>query len=323
MGGLAYLFPGQGSQSVGMGADLCAHSPAALAVFDEADALLGMKISTLCFYGPENTLRDTLNAQPALFVTSVAALRALEEAGAPPPDAIAGHSVGEYAALVAAGALNLETGLQLVQRRAQEMFRAGETAPGAMAAVLGLSGEDVTQVCAQVEQAGAGMVQVANLNGGGQVVISGTAPGLAAATDALKTRGARRVIPLNVSGAFHSRLMSMAAQAMAHVLQDASVDNARVPVVANVTADYERSAEEIRCNLATQIDHAVRWEESLGRLVQDGFDRFVEVGSGTVLSGLMKRLAPDAVVGSAADYVGVQGCLEQMTDSERGIKKPA
>lgn len=320
MGGLAYLFPGQGSQAVGMGSDLCAHSPAALRVFDEADDLLGMKISTVCFYGPEDTLRETLNAQPALFVTSVAALRALEESGASPPDAVAGHSVGEYAALVAAGALSLETGLPLVQRRAQEMFRAGEASPGTMAAVLGMSGEDVAQVCAQVEHAGAGLVQVANFNGGGQVVISGTVPGVAAATDALTSRGARRVVPLNVSGAFHSRLMNTAAQAMAHVLHDTAVSNAGVPVVANVTADYERSAEEIRSNLAAQIDHSVRWEESIGRLVQDGFDRFVEVGTGTVLAGLMKRIAPNVLVGSAGDYAGVQSCVEMMMSAQRGMR---
>ncbi len=323
MGGLAYLFPGQGSQSVGMGSDLCAHSPAALRVFDEADDLLGMKISTVCFYGPEDTLRETLNAQPALFVTSVAALRALEEAGAPPPDAVVGHSVGEYAALVAAGALSLETGLPLVQRRAQEMFRAGEASPGTMAAVLGLSGEDVAQVCAQVEHAGAGLVQVANFNGDGQVVISGTVPGVAAATEALKAHGARRVIPLNVSGAFHSRLMSTAAQAMAQVLRDAVVTDAAVPIVANVTADYERSADEIRRNLAIQIDHSVRWEESIARLVRDGFSQFIEVGSGTVLSGLTKRLAPCALVGSAGDFAGIQRCLDTITGAGRGIREPA
>lgn len=323
MGGLAYLFPGQGSQSVGMGADLCAYSPAALDVFEEADSVLGMKISTVCFYGPEDALRDTLNAQPALFVTSVAALRALEEAGAPPPDAVVGHSVGEYAALVAAGSLDLESGLQLVQRRAQEMFRASETCPGTMSAVLGLSGEDVAQICAEAERQGAGIVEVANFNGGGQVVISGTVSAVATATDTLRARGAKRIVSLNVSGAFHSRLMSTAAQAMIYVLREATISDASVPIVSNVTADYERSAEEIRNNLAAQIDHSVRWEESIVRLVQDGFDHFIEVGPGTVLSGLMKRLAPNAVVGNAADQAGIQGCLEKMTSAERGISKPA
>ncbi len=323
MGKLAYLFPGQGSQSVGMGADLCAHSSAALDVFDEADALLGLKLSTVCFYGPEDALRDTLNAQPALFVMSVAALRALEEAGAPSPDAVAGHSVGEYAALVAAGALSLEVGLQLVQRRAQEMFRAGETNPGTMAAVLGLPGEEVAAVCAELESPGAGLVQVANFNGGGQVVISGTIPGVTNATEALKARGAKRVVPLNVSGAFHSRLMGAAAQAIAYVLRDATINNVSVPIVANVTADYERSAEEIRNNLAAQIDHPVRWEESMTRLVQDGFDRFIEVGSGTVLSGLMKRLAPGAAFGNANDFASVQSCVQTMTNVEQSVSEPA
>jgi len=309
MGKIAYLFPGQGSQSVGMGADLCAHSPAALQVFDEADAFLEMKLSTLCFYGPEDALRQTINTQPALFVTSVAALRALEEAGAPRPQAVAGHSVGEYAALVAAGALDFATALRLVQRRAQEMLRAGEAAPGAMAAVLGLPAADVEAACMDAQQAGAGVVQAANFNGGGQVVISGTPEGVAAASEAAKVRGAKRVVPLNVSGAFHSPLMQSAAEAMAHLLPGVTINNAALPIVANLTADYETTADEIRVNLAAQIDHPVRWEQSVVRLAQDGFDLFVEVGAGTVLTGLIKRLMPDAVAYSVGDSAGVQALV--------------
>lgn len=309
MGKIAYLFPGQGSQSVGMGADLCAHSPAALQVFDEADEFLEMKLSTLCFYGPEDALRQTINTQPALFVTSVAALRALEEAGAPRPQAVAGHSVGEYAALVAAGALDFATALRLVQRRAQEMLRAGEAAPGAMAAVLGLPAADVEAACMDAQQAGAGVVQAANFNGGGQVVISGTPDGVAAASEAAKVRGAKRVVPLNVSGAFHSSLMRPAAEAMAHLLPGVTINNAALPIVANLTADYETTADEIRANLAAQIDHPVRWEQSVVRLAQDGFDVFVEVGAGTVLTGLMKRLAPEAATYSVGDSAGVQALV--------------
>ncbi len=313
MSKVAYLFPGQGSQAVGMGADLCAHSPAALRVFDEADEVLEIKLSTLCFYGPEDALRQTLNTQPALFVTSVAALRALEEAGAPRPQAVAGHSVGEYAALVAAGAIDFATGLRLVQRRAQEMLRAGEAAPGAMAAVLGLAGEDVEAACADARQSGAGVVQAANFNGGGQVVISGTPEGVAAATEAAKARGAKRVVPLNVSGAFHSALMRPAAEALAHFLPNVTINNAALPIVANLTADYETTADEIRTNLAAQIDHPVRWEQSVVRLAQDGFDTFVEVGAGAVLTGLVKRLAPDAATYSVGDSAGVQAWVAAAT----------
>lgn len=302
---IAYLFPGQGSQSVGMGADLCAHSQAARAVFDEADQYLGTKLSSLCFYGPEDSLRQTVYTQPALYVMSVAALRALREAGAPPPEAVAGHSVGEYAALYAAGAFDYPTGLKLVERRAREMHRATLSHPGTMAAVLGLPGADVAAACRQAEGSGAGIVDAANFNGGGQVVISGTPAAVAAASEIAKASGAKRVLPLNVSGAFHSRLMSHAAEMMAHFLAEVPIGEAGLPVVANLTAEYETTAGDIRAGLAAQIDHPVRWEESIQRLTADGFDTFVEVGSGTVLAGLMRRLAPEAKVYSVGDQAGL------------------
>ena len=305
---IAYLFPGQGSQAVGMGADLCAHSPAAAAAFDEADGYLGSKLSTLCFYGPEDTLRQTVNTQPALYVTSVAALRVLREAGAPPPEAVAGHSVGEYAALHAAGAFDYATGLTLVEHRAREMHRATLGHPGAMAAVLGLDAAGVVAACREAEAGGAGVVDAANFNGGGQVVISGTPEAVAAASEAARAGGAKRVIPLNVSGAFHSRLMAHAAEAMAHFLTDVTISDAVLPVVANMTAEYETASDAIKANLAAQIDHSVRWEESIARLLGDGFDTFVEVGSGTVLAGLMKRLAPGVTVHSVGDTVSAAAC---------------
>jgi [acyl-carrier-protein] S-malonyltransferase len=292
-----------------MGADLAAHSAAARSVFDLADELLGTKISTLCFYGPEETLRETINTQPALFVTSIAALRALEEAGAPAPEAVAGHSIGEYAALVASGAISFEVGLHLVVRRAQEMHRAATASPGAMAAVLGLAADDVAAVCAEAEAQTGKPVDAANFNGGGQVVISGDPDAVAKASELAKEKGAKRAIALNVSGAFHSRLMKPAAESMAHVLADAAINAAGIPVVANLTADYERDPEEIRRNLAAQIDHSVRWEETIARLVGDGFDTFVEVGAGEVLSGLLKRLAPDARRVAAGTAAGVASAV--------------
>ena len=312
MAKVAYIFPGQGSQAVGMGQNLCAHSKAALAVFDEADSLVGMKLSTLCFYGPDESLRQTIHTQPALYVTSVAALRALQEAGAPPPEAVAGHSVGEYAALFAAGAFDFETGLRLVERRAQEMHRATLSHPGAMAAVLGLTGVQVASACAVAEAAGAGSVQPANFNGGGQVVISGSPEGVARASEIAKTNGARRVLPLNVSGAFHSPLMAPAVEAMTFALADAALLDTALPVVANLTAEYETRADDIRASLAAQIDHPVRWEESIGRLVADGFDTFIEVGAGTVLAGLLKRIAPDVNAYSVGDSAGVKAFTEAM-----------
>ncbi len=293
-----------------MGQNICAHSKAARAVFDQADEYLSGKISTLCFYGPEDTLKQTIHTQPALYVTSAAVLAALKEQGVPGPDAVAGHSVGEYAALLAAGVFDFEVGLSLVSRRAQEMHRAGLAQPGAMAAVLGLTAAQVLEICADAQSAG--LVSPANFNGGGQVVISGSPDWVAKASEMAKIAGAKRVLPLNVSGAFHSALMAPAAEAMEYALRDAVLHPAQVPVVANLTAGYETEPDEIRANLAAQIDHPVRWEESVLRLVADGFDVFVEVGSGTVLAGLMKRTAPDVRVYSVGDSAGVQALAEAL-----------
>ncbi len=301
---IAYIFPGQGSQAVGMGQNICAHSKAARTIFEQADEYLGEKISTLCFYGPEDALKQTIHTQPALYVTSAAVLAALRERSAAVPQAVAGHSVGEYAALYAAGAFDFETGLKLVARRAQEMHRAALSHPGAMAAVLGLSAEQVVAVCAEAQSTGT--VSAANFNGGGQVVISGSPEGVAKASELAKAAGAKRVLPLNVSGAFHSALMAPAAEAMEYALRDAAIQSVTIPVVANLTAGYETMPDEIRANLAAQIDHPVRWEETILRLVGDGFDMFVEAGSGTVLAGLMKRIAPDVQVVSIGDTAAVE-----------------
>ncbi len=304
MSKIAYIFPGQGSQAVGMGQNLCAHSEAARTTFEQADEYLGEKISTLCFYGPEDALRQTIHTQPALYVTSAAVLAALRERGAAAPEAVAGHSVGEYAALYAAGVFDFETGLKLVSRRAQEMHRAGLSQPGAMAAVLGLTAAQVTGICMDAQDAGP--VSAANFNGGGQVVISGSPEGVAKASELAKAAGAKRVLPLSVSGAFHSSLMAPATEAMEYALRDAAVRAASIPIVANLTADYETTPDEIRANLAAQIDHPVRWEETILRLVSDGFDTFVEIGSGTVLVGLMKRIAPDVQAVSIGDMAAVE-----------------
>ncbi len=304
MSKIAYIFPGQGSQAVGMGQNVCAHSEAARTIFEQADEYLGEKISTLCFYGPEDALKQTIHTQPALYVTSAAVLAALRERGAAAPEAVAGHSVGEYAALYAAGVFDFETGLKLVSRRAQEMHRAGQSQPGAMAAVLGLTGLQVSEICADAQDAGP--VSAANFNGGRQVVISGSPKGVAKASELAKAAGAKRILPLNVSGAFHSALMAPAAEAMKYALRDAVIQSAKLPVVANLTADYETAPDEIRANLAAQIDHPVRWEETILRLVGDGFDTFVEVGSGTALAGLMKRIAPDVKAVSIGDGAAVE-----------------
>jgi len=310
---VALVFPGQGSQAVGMGKDLVGSFLAAADVFSRADAVLGYPISDLCFNGPEDDLKQTINTQPALYVTSAAAYHALAGIRPQPPTpnsqplACAGHSVGEYAALYAAGAFSFETGLRLVRKRAELMQQAAETRPGTMAAILGLSPEQVQEA---VEKAsGAGVVVAANFNSPIQTVISGDKAGVARASEIAAEMGAKRVVALNVSGAFHSPLMQSAADALAEVLKASGISDPTVPVVANYTADFETTADQVRENLAKQITGGVRWVESVQRMLDAGIDAFIELGLGSVLAGLIKRIAPDAEVHSVGDKASVEELL--------------
>jgi [acyl-carrier-protein] S-malonyltransferase len=290
---LAFLFPGQGSQAVGMGKALADAHPEARAVFDAADAALGFALSDLMWQGPDDALRATENAQPALLVHSVAALRVVEARGLAPAFA-AGHSLGEYSAHVAAGSLAFEDALALVRRRGELMAEAGRVQSGTMAAILGLSGDAVDEACASVRDSGAGTVVAANFNSPGQVVISGEIPAVEAAMVACKERGAKRAIRLPVSGAFHSPLMGPATEGLLAALAKVTVNDARVPVVANVDASPVTAAGDVKDRLGRQLLGAVRWEESMRRLVDDGASAFVELGTGRVLRGLLKQIAPDA-----------------------------
>lgn len=277
-----------------MGKDLAAAYPAAKARFDEADAILGYSISQLCWEGPADQLTRTEHCQPALYVSSFAALAALEsELGnkAPlKPSAGAGLSLGEYTALAAAGAVSFADGLKLVRLRGQAMQEAAQKTAGAMASVLGMELDALSAVCAE---SGA---QVANLNSPGQIVISGTAESVAAASAKAKEKGAKRVIPLEVAGAFHSRLMEPAADKLRQALLSVGVQNAHYSVLSNVTGVYHADPESIRKRLVEQLTHSVNWIGCVETMAKSGIKTYFELGSGTVLKGLVKKIDPEAVV---------------------------
>jgi [acyl-carrier-protein] S-malonyltransferase len=295
----AWLFPGQGAQEVGMGQDLWRQSPAARQVFETADGVLGYGLSTVCFEGPAEKLRDTEFAQPAIFATSLACLAAAIENGSitAPPLFMAGHSLGEYSALVAAGAMSLEEGLVLLRERARLMAQAGRELPGAMAAVLGMDEADVRDLCQQVD------VDVCNLNLPTQTVIGGSPAGVSRAVELAKERGVR-AMELNVSGAFHSRLMQPAVVGLTDAVARATISAPNVPVVANVNAQPMSTAEAVRDELRAQIAQPVRWHESVTLMASAGVTTYVEYGPGKVLTGLARRLV------AGANLVNISG----MTD---------
>ncbi|MCC6442991.1 MAG: ACP S-malonyltransferase [Armatimonadetes bacterium] len=300
---IAFVFPGQGAQQPGMGCDFHEKIPACRDLFSRSSDILGFDLAALAFEGPEERLRPTENAQPALFVTAVAALKAVEPLGIEPSFA-AGHSIGEYAALVACKALDFETALRLVQRRAALMAETGRKAEGGMVAVLGLDAAAVEEICA--EAASEGIVVVANYNCPGQTVISGETAALMRAGEIAKTRGARRVLPLNVSGAFHSPLVEPAARTLAEAIAATDFQEPSFPPVANSIGEPVTSAEGIRAALSRQMAGSVRWEASIRRMMADGVDAFIELGVGEVLSGLIKRIDKTAQAVSVQDTAGVK-----------------
>jgi|FaiFalDrversion2_1042247.scaffolds.fasta_scaffold00184_8 [acyl-carrier-protein] S-malonyltransferase len=286
---LALLFPGQGSQQVGMGQELYRASPAARRLLEAAQEALGFPLLSLLFQGPAEELTETANAQPAIFVVSLACLAAALEAGALPrrPAFLAGHSLGEYTALVAAGALPFREALALVQRRGQLMAQAGRERPGTMAAIIGLEEGRLEALCREVG------AQVCNYNSPGQTVIGGTLAAVAEASARARALGARAV-PLRVSGAFHTALMGPAAQALAQAIDQAPLRDALVPVVGNACARPLSAAQELREELKAQLTSPVLWRQSLQAMAAAGVQRFLEVGPGGVLTGLVRRTLPQA-----------------------------
>lgn len=297
----ALLFPGQGSQFVGMVRDVYDALPPAREVIRQADDVLGYKLSSLMFEGPDDELTATVNAQPAIFTASVALLRCID----PPADVAftAGHSVGEYSALVASGAMAFDDALRLVQRRGQLMHEAGTDTKGGMLAVLGLDDAALIEdACASVAPL---VVCAANYNAPGQVIVSGEEQGLVAVTEALKARGAKRVLRLNVSAAFHSPVMAAPAARLSQAIAEVPVRTPTWPIVGNVSAQPLDTEAAIRGELAQQIAAPVRWDESIRTMLAGGVTHFVEIGPGKVLSGLLKRSAPDALAHNVGDVESV------------------
>jgi [acyl-carrier-protein] S-malonyltransferase len=284
---VAYVFPGQGSQSTGMGLDLYNAYTSAREVFDEADASLGFSLSRLCFEGPEEELTKTHNVQPAILVASIAGLKALETAAIadlPLPAFLAGHSLGEYTALVAAGALGLADAVLLVRERGRLMYEAGLKNHGSMLAVIGLDEETVKDVCLQTG------TEISNVNCPGQIVISGAVQALAEANRLGKTKGARAMIPLKVSGAFHSALMEPVIAEFGKIIANVRFRSPDIPVISNVTAQPLTDVDSIKKELVKQLRNCIQWQRSVEYMIRSGVATFYEIGPGRVLSGLIRRI---------------------------------
>ena len=289
----AYVFPGQGAQFVGMGQDLYEAYPEAKELFDSANDILGFSITDIMFSGTADDLKQTKVTQPAIFLHSVILARMLGNNF--DPQMVAGHSLGEFSALVAADALSLEDGLSLVSKRAMAMQRACELNPSTMAAVLGLEDGEVENICSETE----GIVVPANYNCPGQLVISGEVEAINKACDNLKEAGARRALVLPVGGAFHSPLMEPAREDLAAAIEQTDFKSPRCPVYQNVTTKAETDSQEIRQNLIAQLTAPVKWTQSVQNMVQDGATQFIEVGPGKVLQGLVRKIAPEVETSSA------------------------
>lgn len=308
MSNLAFLFPGQGSQSVGMGKAFFEQFPVARRTFEEANEALGFSISQLCFEGPEEELRKTVNTQPAILTVSVAILRVLQEMGIK-PDVVAGHSLGEYSALVAANVLQFPDAVRLVNKRGAYMQEAVPLGEGAMAAVMGMDRGKVVSICTEIQNQ-YGAVQAVNFNCPGQIVIAGTTLAVNKAIEALKEAGAKRAILLPVSAPFHSTLLQPAAEKLAFELNKVSFSDPAIPVVANVNGKVAHSKDEIKQLLVSQAANPVLWEDCVATVVKLETDVCMEVGPGKVLTGFTKKIAPQVTALNVEDLESMQKTLD-------------
>jgi [acyl-carrier-protein] S-malonyltransferase len=303
---VAYVFPGQGAQAVGMGRDLYDSYPVARTIFEQADEALGFPLSTICFEGPEEELLKTVNTQPALVTVSYACLKAAQETGKglPAPAFVAGHSLGEYTALAAADTLDFADTVRLARERGRLMYEAGLKQPGTMAAIIGLDESVLTEICQQTDTC------IANYNCPGQLVISGATAKVEQAVELAQEKGASRTVPLPVSGAFHSPLMQSAVDGMAEILPTISFRDPSIPIIANVTALSLTTGEAVRAELLDQLRSSVQWQRSVEYMLGQGVTGIIEIGPGRVLTGLMRRIDRSVETVNIGDAEAVQALAE-------------